>query len=178
MPSHTAFEKDDLDALLASRPGHPHTILGPHRRTIEGVSSIFIRAWFPSAVRVDVMPGVSIDSPTHMTRLHEAGLFEVMLPDTISAPSYRFRIEEPDGSVVGRHDPYAFPLLVADFDWSGFQWIDFNDTDNSVIAYLHTSPTYTHRRQPGVRSYVSVILPRSPAITIASACLKPDGTVN
>jgi len=32
-------------------------------------------------------------------------------------------------------------LQEADFDWSGFQWINFNDTDNSVIAYLHTSPT-------------------------------------
>ena len=27
-------------------------------------------------------------------------------------------------------------LHEADFDWSGFQWIDFNDTDNSVIAFL------------------------------------------
>ena len=23
-----------------------------------------------------------------------------------------------------------------DFDWTGFQWIDFNDTENSVIAFL------------------------------------------
>ncbi len=27
-------------------------------------------------------------------------------------------------------------LHEADFDWNGFQWIDFNDTDNSVIAFL------------------------------------------
>jgi 1,4-alpha-glucan branching enzyme len=27
-------------------------------------------------------------------------------------------------------------LYDADFDWNGFQWIDFNDTDNSVIAFL------------------------------------------
>ena len=27
-------------------------------------------------------------------------------------------------------------LHEVDFDWSGFQWIDFSDTDNSVIAYL------------------------------------------
>jgi len=32
-------------------------------------------------------------------------------------------------------------LHEADFDWSGFQWIDFNDTDNSVIAYLRKSPS-------------------------------------
>jgi 1,4-alpha-glucan branching enzyme len=27
-------------------------------------------------------------------------------------------------------------LHEVDFDWSGFQWIDFSDADNSVIAYL------------------------------------------
>jgi 1,4-alpha-glucan branching enzyme len=27
-------------------------------------------------------------------------------------------------------------LHEADFDWTGFQWIDFNDTDNSAIAFL------------------------------------------
>ena len=27
-------------------------------------------------------------------------------------------------------------LYEVDFDWSGFQWIDFSDTDNSVIAYI------------------------------------------
>lgn len=27
-------------------------------------------------------------------------------------------------------------LHEVDFDWSGFQWIDFSDSDNSVIAYL------------------------------------------
>jgi len=32
-------------------------------------------------------------------------------------------------------------LHEADFDWSGFQWIDFNDTDNSVVAYVRTSPS-------------------------------------
>jgi 1,4-alpha-glucan branching enzyme len=32
-------------------------------------------------------------------------------------------------------------LHEADFDWSGFQWIDFHDTDNSVIAFLRKSPT-------------------------------------
>jgi 1,4-alpha-glucan branching enzyme len=27
-------------------------------------------------------------------------------------------------------------LYEADFDWSGFQWIDFTDTENSVVAFL------------------------------------------
>jgi 1,4-alpha-glucan branching enzyme len=34
---------------------------------------------------------------------------------------------------VYREEP---ALHEIDFDWSGFQWIDFSDADNSVIAYL------------------------------------------
>ncbi|CUS34364.1 1,4-alpha-glucan branching protein GlgB [Candidatus Nitrospira nitrificans] len=34
---------------------------------------------------------------------------------------------------VYREEP---ALHEADFDWSGFQWIDFSDADNSVIAFL------------------------------------------
>jgi 1,4-alpha-glucan branching enzyme len=34
---------------------------------------------------------------------------------------------------VYREEP---ALHEVDFDWSGFQWIDFSDADNSVIAYL------------------------------------------
>ena len=32
-------------------------------------------------------------------------------------------------------------LHEVDFDWSGFQWIDFSDADNSVIAYLRKGKT-------------------------------------
>jgi 1,4-alpha-glucan branching enzyme len=34
---------------------------------------------------------------------------------------------------VYREEP---ALHEVDFDWSGFQWIDFSDADNSVIAYM------------------------------------------
>ena len=34
-------------------------------------------------------------------------------------------------------------LHEIDFDWSGFQWIDFSDTDNSVIAYLRKARNTT-----------------------------------
>ena len=35
-------------------------------------------------------------------------------------------------------------LHEADFDWAGFQWIDFNDADNSVIVYLRKGTTEGH----------------------------------
>ncbi len=38
-----------------------------------------------------------------------------------------------DLNCVYRQEP---ALHEVDFDWNGFQWIDFSDTDNSVIAYI------------------------------------------
>jgi 1,4-alpha-glucan branching enzyme len=32
-------------------------------------------------------------------------------------------------------------LHEVDFDWNGFQWIDFSDSDNSIIAYLRKAKT-------------------------------------
>jgi 1,4-alpha-glucan branching enzyme len=31
---------------------------------------------------------------------------------------------------------HELALYEVDFDWTGFQWIDFSDTENSVIAFL------------------------------------------
>lgn len=41
-----------------------------------------------------------------------------------------------DLNKVYREEPALFEV---DYDWNGFQWIDFSDADNSVIAYLRKS---------------------------------------
>ncbi|MDH5640597.1 MAG: 1,4-alpha-glucan branching protein GlgB, partial [Nitrospira sp.] len=116
MLSHTAVRQDDLNLLLAGLHGNPRAILGPHRCTIDGRPRLTIRAWFPDATRVDVVPDASAGSPMAMTRLHDAGLFEAIVPDDTPIPSYRFRAELHDGAFIDRHDPYAFPPLVTEFE--------------------------------------------------------------
>jgi 1,4-alpha-glucan branching enzyme len=37
---------------------------------------------------------------------------------------------------VYRHEP---ALYQVDFDWNGFQWIDANDSDNSVFSFIRLS---------------------------------------
>jgi 1,4-alpha-glucan branching enzyme len=38
-----------------------------------------------------------------------------------------------DLNLVYQHEP---ALHQADFDWSGFKWIDANDSDNSVLSFI------------------------------------------
>ncbi|MBX3325863.1 MAG: 1,4-alpha-glucan branching protein GlgB [Nitrospira sp.] len=51
-----------------------------------------------------------------MTRIFEEGLYEALLPDTISIPSYRLRITHLDDAVTETSDPYSVPPLLTDFD--------------------------------------------------------------
>lgn len=41
-----------------------------------------------------------------------------------------------DLNQVYRHEP---ALYQVDFDWNGFQWIDANDSDNSVFSFIRYS---------------------------------------
>lgn len=49
-----------------------------------------------------------------MRRIHEAGLYEVRLPNQPSY--YRLRVVDRWNRVSERYDPYAFPPLLSDFD--------------------------------------------------------------
>ena len=116
MLPHPTVQQDDLNLLIAGLHGNPRAILGPHRKTIDGRSYLAIRAWFPAAARVNVVTDDSSGSSISMTRLHDAGLFEAVIPEDAPIPSYRFNVELHDGAAIDRHDPYAFPLLVTDFE--------------------------------------------------------------
>ncbi|MBM9616761.1 1,4-alpha-glucan branching protein GlgB [Desulfobulbus rhabdoformis] len=45
-----------------------------------------------------------------------------------------------DLNLVYRHEP---ALYQVDFEWNGFQWIDANDTDNSVFSFIRYSEDRT-----------------------------------
>ena len=48
------------------------------------------------------------------------------------------------------------PLYEVDFEWNGFEWIDFHDADNSVIAFL--------RRARDPRDYLVVVCNFTPVV--------------
>jgi 1,4-alpha-glucan branching enzyme len=115
MSPETLVAPDDLERLIAGTHWNPRALLGPHPATIDSRRCFIIRAWFPHAVSVAIRP-TPTSSPLPMVRLHDAGLFESVVPDDIPVPFYRFRVTRSDGTVMEGHDPYAFPPLLTDFE--------------------------------------------------------------
>ena len=116
MLSPTIFQQEDLDRLIAGTHWNPRAILGPHCSTIGGKPSVIIRAWLPYAARADVRSDDPAGLLVPMTRLHDAGLFEAIVPAQTTIPSYRLSITQHDGTIVEFHDPYAFPPLLTEFE--------------------------------------------------------------
>ncbi len=95
---------DDLEALRSARHGNPFAILGRHRVG----AGFVVRAYLPGAVAVSIVVN-GVDFPMAQTA---DGLFEAMIE---TDASYRFRISWP-GAQTETADPYAFGLLLTDFE--------------------------------------------------------------
>jgi 1,4-alpha-glucan branching enzyme len=138
MLSQTMFQQEDLDRLLAGTHWNPRAILGPHRSIIDGKPCLIIRAWLPYAARVDVLPEDLAEPPVPMTRLHDAGLFEAIAPESTPIPSYRLRVTEHDSTVAELHDPYAFPPILTEFDLHLFAEGTFYKAYDRMGAHIRT----------------------------------------
>ena len=100
---------DAFDALAAARHSDPFSLLGPH---VEA-SALVVRAFQPSADRVDVMhAGAAIE----MVRVHEAGVFEARLGGQRDIVDYRLRVTYPDGQVATLDDPYRYGRVITEYD--------------------------------------------------------------
>ncbi|MEK7269081.1 MAG: alpha-amylase family glycosyl hydrolase, partial [Nitrospirota bacterium] len=63
-----------------------------------------------------LLPGERGSQPVPMRTVHPAGLFEATVPGVIDKTRYRLRVTDRKGGVTERHDPYAYPPLLTDFD--------------------------------------------------------------
>ncbi len=107
----TTLSRKDLKRLLALELKDPHALLGAHPTP----GGVVVRARRPDARAVRVIEDVG--GRTHeMARVHEAGLFEVLIPDRPKVFGYQLEVEYPgDLTVLGR-DPYAFLPSLGEID--------------------------------------------------------------
>lgn len=105
----TALDPGAVSAIIGGYHGAPFDVLGPH--LVEG--NLIIRAFQPNAVAVAV---VSRSKRTPMNRIHEAGLFEAVIPNRKQITPYQLEIEFSDGHVLLCEDAYAFPSTLSNFD--------------------------------------------------------------
>lgn len=113
--STTAFP-DDIDRVIRGEHWDPFALLGPHPIVIDGVARVAVRAFLPEAEEASVVPEELGEAPLRMSRIHPAGLYEALCPSEGSQASYRLQVREWSGRVTTRHDPYAFPPSLTDFD--------------------------------------------------------------
>ena len=111
MTTSTALKQDDLERLISGTHWNPRAILGPHP-TPQG---LVIRTWLPFAESVEILPAGQT-APIPAKRIHEAGLFEAILPQQKHAHHYKIRARAADGTITESHDPYALPPLLTDFE--------------------------------------------------------------
>ncbi len=105
----------DLDALARGQQADPFRLLGPHLDN----GRVVIRALQPGAAGVELHVSHPIDARVPMTRLHDDGLFEAVVPGLTSLEQgvdYRFSVRTPDGGSAVVDDPYRFGRIITDFD--------------------------------------------------------------
>ncbi|MFY9752858.1 MAG: 1,4-alpha-glucan branching protein GlgB [Candidatus Acidiferrales bacterium] len=111
--------------LIRGEHSDPFAILGPHWTTsASGGRALAIRVLRPGAAEVSVLWNGSYDAYPAKT-IDVGGMFEAVLPPTlphltegqmVEPARYRLRIKFPDGNTLETYDPYAFPLLLSDYD--------------------------------------------------------------
>src|SRR4051812_17234532 len=107
---------DQLEQLVKGQHWNPLAILGAHSMPQTGSPAVVIRCFLPEAASVTLLVSGRDRQPVRMTRRHEAGLFEAIVPGPLGTNPYRLRITNRAGRVSERHDPYAFPPLLTDFE--------------------------------------------------------------
>ncbi|MEM7534319.1 MAG: 1,4-alpha-glucan branching protein GlgB [Chloroflexota bacterium] len=109
----------DIEAIVGGYHGAPHDILGPHLVSLPSQEEtaqvgVAIRVFRPLDEKVFVrLQTSSLLYP--LQRVHPAGFFEGVLPDSAPAP-YQLIVEDSTGNRHALEDPYRFDFLFTDDD--------------------------------------------------------------
>jgi len=129
---------EDIERLIRAEHWDPFCVLGPHTVTANGKRATLVRAFLPEAVEAYLLPGDQGTRPVPMTSMHAEGLFEATVPPMGEKPRYRLRVTDRRGGVTERHDPYAYPPLLSDFDLHLFGEGRLHRAYEILGAHLHT----------------------------------------
>ena len=129
---------DQLEQLVQGHHWDPLAILGAHPMAQGSSPTVAIRCFLPEANGVALLLSERNRQPIPMTRLHEAGLFEATVPGPLGTNPYRLRVTDYAGRVSERHDPYAFPPLLTDFELHLFAEGTFFKAYETMGAHFRT----------------------------------------
>jgi 1,4-alpha-glucan branching enzyme len=113
----TTLSRKDVNLLVGARHWDPFSALGPHVVEEGGKRFVAIRAIQPRAREIHVLRETP-DGVRHaaMSRVHPDGVFEARFPGDREIFPYRLEFIARDGYRWVQHDPYAFGLVLSEFD--------------------------------------------------------------
>ncbi|MEQ1847899.1 MAG: 1,4-alpha-glucan branching enzyme, partial [Nitrospira sp.] len=129
---------DQIEQLVQGHHWNPLAILGPHPMVQGNSQTVAVRCFLPEAIDVALLLDGQDRQPIPMARAHEAGVFEAIVPGPLGPVPYRLRITGHTGQVSERHDPYAFPPLLSDFELHLFAEGTFFKAYETMGAHLRT----------------------------------------
>jgi 1,4-alpha-glucan branching enzyme len=107
----TTIPAGELAALLAIQHKDPHALLGAHPTP----AGVVVRAFRPDAVAVSGIEDAG--GRRHaLARVHDAGLFEGLIPGRKEVFGYRLEVGYDSGLTVQGRDPYAYLPTLGELD--------------------------------------------------------------
>jgi 1,4-alpha-glucan branching enzyme len=134
----SGLSHDQLEQLIQGHHWDPLAILGAHPTTQGNSPTISIRCFLPEANDVALLLTSQSRQPIPMRRIHKDGLFEATVPGPLGTSPYRLYVTDYTGRVSERHDPYAFPPLLTDFELHLFAEGTFFKAYETMGAHLRT----------------------------------------
>src|SRR5689334_6723997 len=132
------LSRQHIEQLVTGSHWDPLAILGPHTREQNGSAALVIRCFLPEANEAAVLVSSLQQRAFPMYRIHDSGLFEVVLPQWPEASRYRLRVTDYAGRVSERDDPYAFAPLLSDFDLHLFAEGTFFKAYDTLGSHVRT----------------------------------------
>ncbi len=129
---------EQIERLVKAEHGNPYELLGPHHTSVDGAKALSVRTFAPDAREARVIADVPGSRPIQMKRVHEAGLFEAILPALNGTSKYRIQVTDSGGTVTERHDPYAFQPMVSGHDLHLFSEGRLFKAYNTLGAHVRT----------------------------------------
>jgi len=107
--------QDLLERFLNATASHPHDSLGMHPWKVGRVHGVVVRAFVSGASACAVVDPASGETWA-MTRLAEAGFYEVFIPKRKTVFRYQLRVTRPNGEFRQFFDPYSFLPTLGEQD--------------------------------------------------------------
>jgi len=90
----STLSRQHIEQLVTGSHWDPLAILGPHTREQNGSASLVIRCFLPEADQAAVLVPTPEQRACPMSRIHESGLFEAVLPQAPHSARYRLRVTD------------------------------------------------------------------------------------